>query len=417
MFVDFGLMSICIDIKRAILIYIQNIYVFRVSMTNKELHTILGLGIIFALRMLGVFMVLPVLTIHVTSLAGVNGHLIGIAIGIYGLMQIIFQLPFGLMSDRIGRKPVIVGGLILFALGSEIAAVTNNIWGLIVGRALQGSGAISSSLIALLLESVREQHHIKAMASVGISFGITFAISMICGPIITDMFGLHGLFHTIAILAILAIVFTYVVITPISFYPTKNNENLFVTVNKIKKIFAHSQLIKLNFSIFCVHTILILNFIALPKAIINLGFPLGAHWKIYTIIMVMSAITVCVCLMCSEGKNYTRKILIICMNILFISELIMLTNMCHYRMFLCGMQLFFIAFNLIEAILPTLINKESPKKYKGTTVSIYSIGQFLGVGFGGILGGFLLEIKGIWLVFFFALIVSTLCIIMSHMLR
>ncbi|WHL24873.1 MAG: MFS transporter [Candidatus Blochmannia vicinus] len=399
------------------LVCIQGIDVFFISMTNKEFYIILGLGIIFALRMSGVFMILPVLTIHVTSITGVNGHLIGIAIGIYGLMQIIFQLPFGLMSDKIGRKPVIIGGLILFALGSEIAAVTNNIWGLIIGRALQGSGAISSSLIALLLESIREQHHIKAMAAIGISFGITFAISMICGPIITDMFGLHGLFHTITILTVLAIIFTYIVITPISFYPIKNNENLFVTFNKIKKIFAHAQLIKLNFSIFCVHTILILNFIALPKAMINLGFLLEEHWKIYSIIMIISAIAVCTCLICSEGKNYTGKVLIICMNILFLSELIMLTNMCHYRMFLCGMQLFFIAFNLIEAILPTLISKASPTKYKGTTISIYSIGQFLGVGFGGILGGFLLEIKGIWLVLFFALIISTLCIMMSYMLR
>ncbi|URJ30969.1 MFS transporter [Blochmannia endosymbiont of Camponotus sp.] len=386
-------------------------------MTNQELHTILGLGIIFALRMSGVFMVLPVLTIHVPALTGANGHLMGVAIGIYGLMQIIFQLPFGLMSDKIGRKPVIIGGLVLFALGSEIAAATNNIWGLIIGRALQGSGAISSSLMALLLETVQEQHHIKAMASVGISFGITFATSMIFGPIIADIFGLHGLFHIVTILAILAIIFTYIVITPISFYPIKNNENLFVMFNEIKKIFAHSQLIKLNFSIFCVHTILILNFIALPKAIINLGFPLGAHWKIYSIIMIMSALTVLACVICFEGKNYTGKALIVCMNILFLSELIMLTSMCHYRMFLFGMQLFFVAFNLIEAILPTLISKESPKKYKGTTISIYSVGQFLGVGFGGILGGFLLEIKGIWLVLFSALIISTLCIIMSYMLR
>ncbi|URJ27953.1 MFS transporter [Candidatus Blochmannia vicinus (nom. nud.)] len=386
-------------------------------MTNKELHTILGLGIIFALRMSGVFMVLPVLTIHVSALTGANGYLIGVAIGIYGLMQIIFQLPFGLMSDKIGRKPVIIGGLVLFALGSEIAAVTNNIWGLIVGRALQGSGAISSSLIALLLESVQERHHIKAMAAVGISFGITFATSMIFGPIITDMFGLHGLFHIITILAILAIIFTYIIITPISFCPIKNDENLFVMFDKIKKIFTHSQLIKLNFSIFCVHTILILNFIALPKAIINLGFPLGAHWKIYSIVMITSALTVLMCVICCEGKNYTGKILIICMSILFLSELIMLTNICHYRMFFLGMQLFFIAFNLIEAILPTLINKESPKKYKGTTISIYSVGQFLGVGCGGILGGFLLEIKGIWLILFSALIISILCIVMSYILR
>ncbi|URJ23566.1 MFS transporter [Blochmannia endosymbiont of Camponotus sp. C-003] len=386
-------------------------------MTKKEFLTILGISMIFALRMVGVFMILPVLTIHAVSLQGVNGSLIGIAIGIYGLMQIMCQLPFGLMSDKIGCKSVIVGGLVLFILGSEIAATTNNIWGVITGRALQGSGAIGSVLIALLLDSVREQHHVKAMASVGMSVGIAFAASMVFGPIITDRFGLNGLFHSISILAILAIVLTYIIKPPISSHCAKNDENLFMIFDNIKQILTHSQLIKLNVSIFFIHTILMLNLIVLPKTMINLGFPLSIHWEIYSVIMLISSVAVVACIFYSEGKNYAKKILIACMSILFLSELIMFINISYYKMFLLGMQLFFIAFSIIETILPALINKEALKKYKGTTISIYSIGQFLGIGFGGIVGGFLLDMTGAWLVLFFSLIISFLCVIVSNTLH
>lgn len=386
-------------------------------MTKKEFYTILGLNMIFALRMVGVFMILPVLTVHVVSLQGVNGSLLGIAIGIYGLMQVIFQLPFGLISDKIGHKSAIIGGLVLFIFGSEIAAITNNIWGIIIGRALQGSGAISSSLIALLLNSVKEEYRIKVMASVGMSVGIAFVISMIFGPIITDRFGLNGLFHSIAVLAILSIVLTCIIVPPVSGDSVKNNESLLVIFNNIKQILTHTQLIKLNVSILFTHVILILNFVALPKIMINLGFPLSTHWKIYSIIMTVSAIVVLACIFYSEGRNYANKMLIACMSILFISELIMLTKTRHYAIFLFGMQLFFIAFSLIETIFPAVINKEAKKKYKGTTISIYSVGQFLGIGIGGVLGGFLLEIEGVWLVLFVALIISVLLIIISNTLH
>lgn len=386
-------------------------------MTKKEFYIILGLSTIFALRMAGVFMILPVLTVHAVSLQGANGSLLGVAIGVYGLMQIIFQLPFGLISDKIGRKSVIIVGLVLFIFGSEIAATTNNIWGLIIGRALQGSGAIGSSLIALLLDSVQEQHRIKAMASLGMSVGIAFAASMVFGPIITNRFGLNGLFHSITILIILAIVLICIIKPPISSCPVKNDENLFIMFSKIKHILTHSQLMKLNVSIFFTHTILMLNFIVLPKTMINLGFPLSIHWKIYSITMIISAIVVLTCIFYFEGKNCTKKILIACMNILFLSELIMSMNTLYSKMFLFGMQLFFIAFSLIETILPALINKEAQKKYKVTTISIYSIGQFLGIGFGGILGGFLLEMKGVWLVLFFSLIISLLCVIVINTLH
>ena len=182
------------------------------SMTPQERRATWGLGTVFSLRMLGMFMVLPVLTTYGMALNGASEALIGIAIGIYGLAQAVFQIPFGLVSDRIGRKPLIVGGLLIFALGSVIAAATDSIWGVILGRALQGSGAIAAAVMALLSDLTREQNRTKAMAFIGVSFGITFAIAMVLGPIITHAFGLHALFWMIAVLALAGIVITLAVV-------------------------------------------------------------------------------------------------------------------------------------------------------------------------------------------------------------
>ncbi len=178
------------------------------KMTPGERRATWGLGTVFSLRMLGMFMVLPVLTTYGMALQGASEALIGIAIGIYGLTQAVFQIPFGLLSDRIGRKPLIVGGLAVFAAGSVIAALSDSIWGIILGRALQGSGAIAAAVMALLSDLTREQNRTKAMAFIGVSFGITFAIAMVLGPIITHKLGLHALFWMIAILATTGIALT-----------------------------------------------------------------------------------------------------------------------------------------------------------------------------------------------------------------
>ena len=178
------------------------------KMTPGELRATWGLGTVFSLRMLGMFMVLPVLTTYGMALQGASEALIGLAIGIYGLAQAVFQIPFGLLSDRIGRKPLIVGGLAVFVLGSVIAALSDSIWGIILGRALQGSGAIAAAVMALLSDLTREQNRTKAMAFIGVSFGITFAIAMVLGPIVTHALGLHALFWMIAALATTGIVLT-----------------------------------------------------------------------------------------------------------------------------------------------------------------------------------------------------------------
>ncbi|URJ25307.1 MFS transporter [Candidatus Blochmannia ocreatus (nom. nud.)] len=382
-------------------------------MSKKELYVILGVSAIYMLRMSGVFMILPVLTAHMFLLQGVNGCLLGIAIGIYGFMQVIFQIPCGLISDKIGYKSVIIGGLVLFAIGSEIVAITQHIWGLIIGRALQGSGAISGSLIAFLLDSVKSQHHMRAVAFIGINFGITFFISIIFGPIITDRYGLYGLFHGITILAILAIILTYFIIPTLSNNFSKNNETFFIIFNKIKKIVSNIQLIRLSFNIFFIHIILILNFIVMPKVLINLGFSANVHWKVYSIIMLISSIVVLSYILYLEKKHCVTHILFKCMIILLMAELLMCMSAHFVFNFLFGMQLFFIVFSLIESILPAILHKISSHTYRSTTISIYSVGQFLGLGCGGILGGFLLELGGIWLVLCCAVVISTICVFLN----
>lgn len=388
----------------------------KIKITIQELRSILTLSAISALRMTGIFMILPILTIYAMSLKGSNEYLIGVSIGIYGIMQVIFQLPFGLLSDKIGRKPVIIFGLIMSALGTEIAALANGIWDLIFGRALQGTGAIGSVLIALLLDSVREQYKTQAMATLGISFGLTFAISMVLGPFIASKFGLHGLFQTITLITILSIMLVVFMI-PSVLHSKKNNSNLKNIFQEIKLIITHASLLKLNSSIFCLHTVLILNFIVWPSIIVKLGYESNTHYQIYAIIVLFSILIAIPCIFLSKKKKYKKKILNVSINILFLSELIMFIMSSNCWFFLLGMQLFFVAFNLIESILPSLINKESPEEYKGATISIYSMGQFFGVGLGGVLGGYLFNVHGTWLVFSFALVIALINIKIKNALQ
>ena len=308
------------------------------KMTPGELRATWGLGTVFSLRMLGMFMVLPVLTTYGMALQGASEALIGLAIGIYGLAQAIFQIPFGLLSDRVGRKPLIVGGLLVFVLGSIIAALSHSIWGIILGRALQGSGAIAAAVMALLSDLTREQNRTKAMAFIGVSFGVTFAIAMVLGPIITHSLGLHALFWMIAVLATIGIALTLWVV-PDSKNHVLNRESGMVK-GCFSKVIAEPRLLKLNFGIMCLHILLMSTFVALPGQLAAAGFPAAEHWKIYLVTMLIA-----------------------------------------------GVQLFFLAFNLMEALLPSLISKESPAGYKGTAMGIYSTSQFLGVAIGGSLGG------------------------------
>ncbi|AMO50288.1 putative transport protein YajR [Enterobacter sp. FY-07] len=355
------------------------------KMTPGELRATWGLGTVFSLRMLGMFMVLPVLTTYGMALQGASEALIGLAIGIYGLAQAVFQIPFGLLSDRIGRKPLIVGGLAIFVVGSVIAALSNSIWGIILGRALQGSGAIAAAVMALLSDLTREQNRTKAMAFIGVSFGVTFAIAMVLGPIITHQLGLHALFWMIAGLALAGIALTLWVV-PNSQYHVRNRESGMVK-DCFRMVMVNPKLLKLNFGIMCLHILLMSTFVALPGQLESAGFPAAEHWKIYLATMLVSFVSVVPFIIYAEVKRRMKRVFLFCVALLLIAEIVLWGAGPHFWEIVIGVQLFFLAFNLMEALLPSLISKEAPAGYKGTAMGIYSTSQFIGVAIGGSLGG------------------------------
>lgn len=357
------------------------------KMTPGELRATWGLGTVFSLRMLGMFMVLPVLTTYGMALQGASEALIGLAIGIYGLAQAIFQIPFGLLSDRIGRKPLIVGGLLVFVLGSIIAALSDSIWGIILGRALQGSGAIAAAVMALLSDLTREQNRTKAMAFIGVSFGVTFAIAMVLGPIITHRLGLHALFWMIAGLASLGILLT-VLVVPNSKSHVLNRDSGMVK-GCFSKVLMAPRLLKLNFGIMCLHVLLMSTFVALPGQLESAGFPAAQHWKIYLVTMLVSFVSVVPFIIYAEAKRRMKQVFLLCVALLVIAEIVLWGAGPHFWEIVIGVQIFFLAFNLMEALLPSLISKEAPAGYKGTAMGIYSTSQFLGVAIGGSLGGWI----------------------------
>ncbi|SMG21694.1 MFS transporter [Cedecea sp. NFIX57] len=357
------------------------------KMTPVELRATWGLGTVFSLRMLGMFMVLPVLTTWGMALQGASEALIGLAIGIYGLAQAVFQIPFGLLSDRIGRKPLIVGGLAIFVLGSVIAALSDSIWGVILGRALQGSGAIAAAVMALLSDLTREQNRTKAMAFIGVSFGVTFAIAMVLGPIITQALGLQALFWMIAVLATCGILITLCVV-PNTKTHVLNRESGMVK-GCFRKVMMEPKLLKLNFGIMCLHIMLMSTFVALPGQLEQAGFPAAQHWKVYLCTMLISFVSVVPFIIYAEVKRRMKHVFVGCVAVLLIAEIVLWGAGPHFWDLVIGVQLFFLAFNLMEAILPSLISKESPAGYKGTAMGIYSTSQFIGVAIGGSLGGWL----------------------------
>ncbi|CNE37467.1 MFS transporter [Yersinia similis] len=367
------------------------------KMTPLELRATWGLGTVFSLRMLGMFMVLPVLTTYGMALSGASEALIGIAIGIYGLSQAIFQIPFGLLSDRIGRKPMIIGGLLVFALGSIIAALSDSIWGIILGRALQGSGAIAAAVMALLSDLTREQNRTKAMAFIGVSFGVTFAMAMVLGPIVTHAFGLQALFWGIAVLALLGIVITLAVV-PSADNHVLNRESSMVK-GSVSKVLHNSRLLKLNFGIMCLHVLLMSSFVALPQMMANAGLAPAQHWIVYLVTMLISFAAVVPFIIYAEIKRRMKQVFMGCVAVLFIAEVVLWFAGQDLWIIIAGVQLFFIAFNVMEAILPSLISKESPAGYKGTAMGIYSTSQFIGVAIGGSFGGWIFGLEGADMVF------------------
>ncbi|VFP80667.1 MFS transporter [Candidatus Erwinia haradaeae] len=362
------------------------------QMTSVEKNASWGLGVVFSLRMLGLFMALPILTTYGFTLDEANETLTGLAIGIYGITQAFFQIPFGLLSDRFGRKPLIISGLSVFTIGSIIAAMTHSIWGVILGRALQGAGAIAGTIMALLSDLLSEENYTKVITFLGISFGITFSLAIVLGPIITQALGLQELFWIIAILTIISITIILLIV-PSPSKRTLNRESSLVT-SSIRHVIRNIHLMKLNFSVFCLHALLMSNFLGLPKKFIKAGLSAGEHWKIYLFTMSIALAITAPLLIYAERKHQMKKVFIFAIGCILGSESIFWIIKCPIWPLIASLQIFFISFTLMEAILPSFISKQSPAGYKGTAMGVYTTSQCIGVATGGFVSGWVLDTMG-----------------------
>lgn len=367
-------------------------------MSGSETRAASGLALVFAFRMLGMFMVLPVLATYGMDLAGATPALIGLAIGAYGLTQAIFQIPFGVISDRIGRRPVIYLGLIVFALGSVLAANSDSIWGVIAGRILQGAGAISAAVMALLSDLTREQHRTKAMAMIGMTIGLSFAVAMVVGPLLTRAFGLSGLFLATGAMALVGIVIVMFMV-PRSTCTLQHRESG-VAKQALMPTLRHPDLLRLDLGIFVLHAMLMSSFIALPLALVEkAGLPKEQHWWVYLTALLISFFAMIPFIIYGEKKRKMKRVLLGAVVTLMLTELFFWKFGDSLRALVIGTVVFFTAFNLLEASLPSLISKVSPAGGKGTAMGVYSTSQFLGSALGGILGGWLFQHGGLSVVF------------------
>ncbi|MFK5971054.1 MAG: MFS transporter [Candidatus Marithrix sp.] len=369
------------------------------NMTSGERHATIALASIMSVRMLGLFMILPVFALYAHDLPDATPTLIGLGIGIYGLTQAIFQIPFGMLSDRFGRKPIIYMGLIIFAIGSVIAALSTSMGGIIIGRAIQGCGAIAAALLALTADLTREEHRTKAMAIMGMSIGSSFLLALIIGPIFYRWLSLPGIFWLTAMLALVGIAILYLMV-PKPLISSFHRETEPVPA-QFKRVLQDTQLLRLNVGILILHLLLTSLFVVLPIALKTV-LSVDKHWLVYVAVLVASVIVMIPFIIIAEKYNKIKPIFVGAVGILGLSQLGF--SYVHHSLvgIIIMLFLFFTAVNFLEASLPSLISKIAPADSKGTAMGVYSSSQFFGAFLGGVSGGWLHQHYGISSVFAFS---------------
>lgn len=362
----------------------------------------MGLAGIYGLRMLGLFIILPVFALYAAEgLPGGESHILtGIAIGAYGLTQAVLQIPAGWMSDRYGRKPVIYAGLLLFALGSFVAASADNIYWVIAGRAIQGAGAINAAVMALTADLTREEVRTKAMAMIGITIGITFSISLVLAPMLYQAIGVPGIFALTGLLALLAMLFVALVIPNPAI--TRFHSGSGASSHRFGDVLRNKDLLRLDFGIFSLHAILMSVFMQVPFVLKKNGLEIGEHWKVYLPVMLLALVLMVPPIIAAEKKAKMKQVFVGAIGLASLAQLsLMLTQGSVWGVVL-SLLLFFTAFNVLEATLPSMISKIAPLAAKGTAMGVYSSMQFLGAFFGAIGGGLVMQYLGGDAVFLFA---------------
>ena len=376
------------------------------SLNALEKRTAVSLACVFAFRMLGLFMLMPVLAIYGTELEGFSPLWIGIAIGAYGLTQALLQIPMGWLSDKFGRKRVIVAGLIMFAIGSVIAAMAESIYTVTLGRALQGMGAIAAAVLALAADLSRDEQRPKVMAVIGMCIGLSFAAAMLLGPMIAASFGVSGIFWLTACLAVLGI---FIVLTVV---PTAVNRapkgDTSASLNDIKNLVKHPQLVRLNLGVMLLHLTLTAVFVALPAELIKDGLAAEMHWKLYIPVLLLAFVFM-VPMMIVAIKKQKEKMAFLVSIALIVASLMSLSLFGSSALIIgVCMLIYFIAFNFLEATMPALVARISPAGQKGSAMGAFSSTQFLGAFLGGIIGGYFAQVSDAQTVFAAATLVGVI---------
>lgn len=362
------------------------------GLSGTERKVAFSLASVFGLRMMGLFMIMPVFALYGQDLKGFSPLWVGIAIGAYGLTQAILQIPMGILSDRIGRKPVILGGLLVFALGSVLAAMSDSIYGVVAGRALQGMGAIAAAVLALAADLTRDEQRTKVMAIIGMCIGFSFALSLLVGPVVAQHLGLSGLFALTAGLALLGMLIVQLLVpNPVAHAPKGDT---MAEPGKLKNMLKDPQLFRLDAGIFILHLVLTAAFVALPLDLVDAGLAKEKHWMLYFPAFVGAFFLMVPLIIIGVKRNNTKGMFQLALLIMLAALLAMALFSHSLWVLAVAIVAFFTGFNYLEASLPSLIAKFCPVGAKGSAMGVYSTSQFLGAFCGGLLGGGAYQIMG-----------------------
>lgn len=373
-------------------------------MTPAERRAGVGLSAIYALRMLGLFLILPVFSLHAETLPdGANVALIGFALGAFGLTQAFLQVPFGMMSDRIGRKPVIVFGLLVFAVGCVMAALADNVFDLAVARVVQGAGAISAAVTALAADLTREQHRTKIMAMIGSSIALTFAISLVAAPAMYGAIGMSGIFWLTGGLSLAAIVLVLRGIPP----EVKQERPPIPT--RFIEVLRQPQLLRLNFSVLALHLMQTALWVVVPTILVQkIGLNAASHWQVYLPAALLSFAVMVPAIIVAEKRGKMRAVLLSAIVLILLVQAGFSAEPVSAWVVGLWLTVFFIGFNILEATLPSLISRIAPPDVKGAAMGLYNTVQSIGLFAGGALGGLIAKFGG-------ALAVHVACAVLSVM--
>jgi len=381
-------------------------------MNRSERRSVGALAGVFSLRMFGLFLVLPVMALYAAQMEGATPFMIGLAVGIYGLTQALFQIAFGTLSDRFGRKPLIVFGLLVFAAGSVVAAMADTLVGVIIGRALQGSGAIAAVVLALVADLTREQQRVKAMALIGMSIGASFLLALMAGPALDRWIGVGGIFWLTAVLALgCIVVVVWWVPTP---RHAAGDPGSRASKDYFREVMANAHLLRLDVGIFTLHMVLTAVFVVAPFALVEtLGLERDSHWQVYVPVLVGSILLMAPLLILGMRRERTFWVFRLAILIVLVGQCVLFSGADQAISLIAGLVCFFVGFNLLEAMLPSLMTRLSPGYAKGTAIGVYNTFEFAGVFAGGALGGILLGLFGSSGVFAFCVLATLMWLVVA----